>query len=78
MSAKSTVTLFTSDTHEHHKHPQVKLADQVLPLENKPKVLGVTLDTYSHFHTTLQQYRSKSAATQYCVERTSRFYLGLR
>ena len=43
-TAKSTVTLFTPDTHEHHIHPQVKLADQVLPLEKKPKVLGVTLD----------------------------------
>ena len=32
-TAKSTVTLFTSDTHEHHLHPQVKFADQVLPLE---------------------------------------------
>ena len=45
--AKSTVTLFTPDTHEHHLHPQVMLADQVLPLEKKPKVLGVMLDTIS-------------------------------
>ena len=44
-TAKSTVTLFTPDTHEHHIHPLVKLADQVQPLEKKPKVLGVTLDT---------------------------------
>ena len=44
-TAKSTVTLFTPDTHEHHLRPQVKLADHVLPLEKKPKVLGVTLDT---------------------------------
>ena len=48
-TAKSTVTLFTPDTHEHHLHPQVKLADQVLPLEKKPKVLGVTLDTHLSF-----------------------------
>ena len=48
-TAKSTVTLFTPDTHEHHLHPQVKLADQVLPLEKKPKVLGVTLDTHLTF-----------------------------
>ena len=46
---KSTVTHFTPDTHEHHLHPQVKLADQVLPLEMKPKVLGVTLDTHLSF-----------------------------
>ena len=44
-TAKSTATLFTPDTHLHHLHPQVKLADQILPLEKKPKVLGVTLDT---------------------------------
>ena len=48
-TAKSTVTLFTPDTHEHHLHPQVKLADQVLQLEKKQKVLGVTLDTYLIF-----------------------------
>ena len=48
-TAKSTVTLFTPDTHEHHIHPQVKLADQVLPLEKKPKVLGVTLNTHLTF-----------------------------
>ena len=48
-TAKSAVTLFTPDTHEHHLHPQVKLADQVLPLEKKPKVVGVTLDTHLPF-----------------------------
>ena len=48
-TAKSTVTLFTPDTHEHHLHPQVKLADQVQPLEKKPKVLGVMLDTHLTF-----------------------------
>ena len=48
-TAKSTVTLFTPDTHEHHLYPQMKLADQVLPLEKKPKVLGVTLDTHLTF-----------------------------
>ena len=48
-TAKSTVTLFTPDTHEHHLHPQVKLADNALPLKKKPKVLGVTLDTHLTF-----------------------------
>ena len=32
----------------------------------------------THLYTTLQQYCSKSAATQLCVESTGRFYLGLR
>ena len=35
--------------HEHHLHPQEKLSDHVLPLEKKPKVLGVTLDTQFTF-----------------------------
>ena len=48
-TAKSSVTLLTPDTHEHHIHPQVKLADQVLPLVKEPKVLGVTLDTHLTF-----------------------------
>ena len=48
-TAKSTVILFTPDTHEHHIHPQVKLADQVLSLQKKPKVLGVRLDTHLTF-----------------------------
>ena len=46
---KSTVTPFTPDTHEHHLHPQVKLAVQVLLLKKKPKVVGVTLDTHLTF-----------------------------
>ena len=48
-TAKSTVTLFTPDTYEPHLHPQVKLADQVLPHEEKPKVLGMTHDTQLTF-----------------------------
>ena len=45
-TAKYTVTLFTRDTHKHHLHPQVKFADQVLPLKKKIRVLGVTLDPH--------------------------------
>ena len=48
-TAKYTVTLFTPDTHEHHIHQKVELADQVLPLEKKPKVLGMTIDTHLTF-----------------------------
>ena len=44
-----TVPLFTPSTHEHHLHPQVKLADQVLPLEKKPNVLGETVCAYLTF-----------------------------
>ena len=44
-TVRSTVTLFMPDTHEHHIHSQLILADQVLPLEKKPKVLEVMLNT---------------------------------
>ena len=54
-TAKSTVTLFTPDTHEHNLHPQVKLADQVLPLEKKPNVLGMTPISISHNTATISQ-----------------------
>ena len=63
-AAKSTVRLFTPDTHEYHLYPQEKLADQVLPLEKKPKSARIDARHPAHFHTTLQQYRSKSAATR--------------
>ena len=48
-TAKSTVTLFTPDTHKHNLHLQVKLANQVLLLKKKPKVSGVMLDTQLTF-----------------------------
>ena len=48
-TAKSTVTLCTPNTHEHQLHQQLKLADQVLPLKKKPKLLGVILDTQLSF-----------------------------
>ena len=48
-TAKTTATLFTLDTHEHHLHPQAKLADHVPPRERKPKALGVALDTHLTF-----------------------------
>ena len=48
-TVKYTVTIFTPDTHEHHIHPQMKLADQIIPIEKMPKVLEVTLDTHLTF-----------------------------
>ena len=51
-TAKSAVAIFTPDTHKYHLDPQVKLVDQVLTIEKKPKVLGVMLDT----HLTFTQY----------------------
>ena len=36
-TTKSTVTLITPNTHEHHLHPQVKMVYQVLPFERGKK-----------------------------------------
>ena len=47
---KSTVTLFTPDTHQATKHPQIKIENTLLPLVRSPKILGVHLDTFHAFH----------------------------
>ena len=44
------VTLFTSDTHQFHRHPHVTLGGSLLPLEQNPKILGITFDPTLTFH----------------------------
>ena len=46
---KSSVTLFTSDTHQSRLHPQVRIDDAADPLNRTFKILGVTLDTHFTF-----------------------------
>ena len=46
---KSSVTLFTPDTHQSHLHPKVKIGDDVIPLNRTPKILGVTWYTHLTF-----------------------------
>ena len=46
---KSSITLFTPDTHQSHYHPQVFLDGQLILLERRPTILGVTLDTHISF-----------------------------
>ena len=41
---KSSVTLFTSDTHQSRLHPQVRIGDAMAPLNRTPTILGVVLD----------------------------------
>ena len=43
-TSKSTVTLFSPNTHEARYHPQVKINGSVLPLERRPKILGIIFD----------------------------------
>ena len=44
--AKSSIILFTSDTHEGQRHPQV---GEVIPLSKELRILGVTFDTFINF-----------------------------
>ena len=62
-TVKSTVTLFTPDTHEHHLHPLVTFSDQTLPLKKKPKVLGLILFTQLTF---TQHYNIITIKVQQC------------
>ena len=41
---KSTVTLFTPNRPEVHDHPEVRLNNNILPLDRNPRILGVTFD----------------------------------
>ena len=59
---KSTVTLFTPDTHEAHIHPTVHVQGEPVRLEKHPKLLGVTFDTMLKFskHTSVQTAKAKT------------------
>ena len=43
-ATKSSVTFFSTDSHQHNHHPQVYLGGNLIPLVKTPKILGVTLD----------------------------------
>ena len=47
--SKSSVSLFTPDSNQSHLHPQVHLRGTLLPLDRRPKILGVRLDTFLSF-----------------------------
>ena len=47
---KSSVTLFTSDTHQSQLHPQVRIGEAVALLNRTPKILSVTLDSGHPLH----------------------------
>ena len=49
-AAKSSVTLFTPDTHQAKTHPKILIEDSQLPLVQCPKILGVHLDTSLSFN----------------------------
>ena len=47
---KSSVTLFTPDTHQAKTHPRILIEDSRLPLVQCPKILGVHMDTSLSFN----------------------------
>ena len=47
---KSTVTLFTPDTHHFQTHPDITLEDTQLRRERNSKIPGVFMDPSSSFH----------------------------
>merc|ERR1719376_1136123 len=49
-TSKSTVTLFTPEFQQSHRHPNVPLNGTSLPLDRNPKILGVTFDPHLKFH----------------------------
>jgi hypothetical protein len=60
---KSTVTLFTPDTHDFKIHPDVRINGEPVRLEKTPKLLGVVYDTmytFSHHVTeTVKKAKTK-------------------
>lgn len=46
---KSTVTLFSPDTKDYKIHPKIYIRNQLVTLENTPKLLGVTFDSLLKF-----------------------------
>ncbi|XP_018013347.1 uncharacterized protein LOC108670388 [Hyalella azteca] len=46
---KSSVTLFTPDTHQSRLHPSATICNCIIPLDKTPKILGVTWDTLFTF-----------------------------
>ena len=47
--AKSSLNLFTSDTHQSHLHPQVMIEEILAQLNKTSKILGITFDTHLTF-----------------------------
>ena len=65
---KSSVTLFTSVTHQPRLNPQERIGDAVPPLNRTPKILGVTLGTHFTF----------GPHDRDCVERASRVLIVMK
>ena len=59
--AKSSVTLFTPDSHQSRYHPQVMLQGHPIELDKKPRFLGVVFDTHYTFGPQIESLRTKGS-----------------
>lgn len=60
---KSSVTLFTSDTHQSRIHPTASIGNSRIPLDKTPKILGVTWDTHFTFSPHVKATANKASTT---------------
>ena len=58
--SKSHSTLFTPDTHQSQTDPLITLAEDAIPLNRQPKILGVTLDTHFTFSPHIKSITDKA------------------
>ena len=68
---KSTVTLFTTSAKERAIHPKIKLANQILPLEPHPTVLGVKLDPLLCFKQHMETVKLKATKRMHVLQAVS-------
>jgi hypothetical protein len=57
---KSSITLFTPDTHQYQSHPAATICNGVIPLDKTPKILGVTWDTHFTFSSNARAIATKA------------------
>ena len=58
----SHIALFVSNTHQSHLHPTVVLYNSPLPVEHRPKLLGVPFDTHISFTPHIQTVVERASA----------------
>ena len=59
---KSTATLFTSENRQSQLNPDITLNSHPLPLDRRPKILGVTFDTHLTFSPHINSIADRAAS----------------
>ena len=68
---KSSVTFFSTDSHQHSHHPQVFIGGSLLPLNKTPKILGITLDLQLTFGPHAKMVMEKTAPRMNVIKAVS-------